>query len=136
MTRRRNPAIRLVPKTEFFPVETRRLVTIGEDSPVWDGDMAFDQMTAGALVRVRAPPDVADEQVEAVRAWARKMGAEGEIRVLRRRRARLPDEALARVRKKRARARDVVLEVVEACSFEDKKALREACEAIMDEAGL
>jgi len=111
-------------------------VTIGEDSPVWDGDMAFDQMTAGALVRVRAPPDVADEQVEAVRAWARKMGAEGEIRVLRRRRARLPDEALARVRKKRARARDVVLEVVEACSFEDKKALREACEAIMDEAGL
>ena len=136
--KKEKPDLRLMrtARVRHVAVETRALLTIGEDSIVWREPNSFPDFPEGTVVRLKAPPDATEEKIDRVKRQLRDLGAEGDIRVSRRRRIALPEEALARARARKRSRREVVLEVARAGSFPDKDALAKRLEEIMSEAGL
>ncbi len=116
--------------------DSRLLVTVDSDHPDWGrlDRLAGVGNVEGAIVRLRPPFGVSDDDVARMRGHYENAGA-ARVTVLPRPRAELLPEKTIEP-KKVTGARDAVLALVEESNSKDRDALRQACEGIMAKAGL
>ncbi len=116
---------------------SRRLLTIEAEDKLWDAKRRSAVAGIdGAIVRLRPPAAATDEQVEVLRAFFEKAGAE-RVTVLPRPRADVvPADAHEKSRTSAVGARRAVESLVEESNSRDKSALGKLCERVMAEVGL
>lgn len=126
-------------KIEVRKIDTRRLLTIDVDHPIWDkGEKLIGvggEPVKEAIVRLRAPVKATDIDVERVRRAYEEAGA-AKVTVLPRLRTEVLPQDVQQSPAKAIGAREAVLCLVEESNTKDRDALRALCERVMGECGL
>lgn len=140
MARKPNPA-RLETRVSRSRVQTvpvadpRRLLTVGEDFPIWTRPPAVPFNCPGSIVRLRPPEGASDEKVEEVRRYLLSVGEAAAVRVMPRpRSAVLPAAKVAAVA--RMSIRELAVRLAGEAVVEDRAALLAVVEEALDHAGL
>lgn len=131
-------------KVKGFAVPARRLVTLEPLHGIWQTMKGKKTVLlaigpkedwAGAIVRLRPPPDVEEGRIEEVKAALLAAGA-ARIKLEVRRGATLPTEAVDKGKATKSSAREVVLQLVAEANSKDPVGLSEIVERVMAEEGL
>lgn len=108
------------------PVQnSRQLVTIGPDSPLWN---EYQDLPKGCIVRIIPPINASPEQIGKMREWS--IDYASSVRVMPQRKASVVTSP--KQDKPHAKSRDVVMGMVVESNFEEKEELKRFVEDIAD----